>query len=132
MPWAEDYHASVFVRGPNEQTVLITDTRRPPPQLWKFPGGKMEAGEDPFETAIREVFEETGVTLKRENLALIETEHLDSHTKYFFLATTDSFAGFQQRSKDGEIAGIFDISYLHKMVDIHPRYYEVFLKAVAL
>jgi 8-oxo-dGTP pyrophosphatase MutT (NUDIX family) len=131
MPWAEDYHASVFIKGPDEQTVLITDTRRPPPQLWKFPGGKMEPGEDPFETALREAKEETGLSLQRENLTLIETTNLSNHTKYFFVAVTDSFEGFQNRSKDGEIAGIFDIEYLHKMVDIHPRYYEVFLKAVA-
>jgi 8-oxo-dGTP diphosphatase len=130
MPWAEDYHASVFIKGPDGKTVLITDTRRPPPQLWKFPGGKMEFGENPFETAVREVKEETGLTILIENLILIETINLGSHTKYFFSATTDSLEGLQKRSKDGEIAGIFDIDYLHKMVDIHPRYYEVFLKAV--
>ena len=132
MPWAEDYHASVFIRGPNDQTLLITDLRRPPPQLWKFPGGKLDRGvdTDPFDTAIREVKEETGVTILRRNLRLIEEQNLGTHTKYFFRATVDTFDGFRKRSLDDEIAGIFDIDYLHQMVDIHPHYYDVFCRAV--
>ena len=53
MAWAEDYHASVFIRGPNNTTVLIHDETRPPPRLWKFPGGKMEPNEDPDEYRVR-------------------------------------------------------------------------------
>ena len=31
--------------------------------LWEFPGGKIEAGESDLEAAVRECFEETGVTV---------------------------------------------------------------------
>jgi len=38
---------------------------------WTMPGGKLDFGEDLKEAAIREVLEETGIKLKKENLKFI-------------------------------------------------------------
>lgn len=32
---------------------------------WAFPGGRVEAGEHPLATAIREVYEETGIDISK-------------------------------------------------------------------
>lgn len=44
--------------------VLLTHWRRGKLHGWTLPGGGIEDGEDPVETVVREVFEETGLTAK--------------------------------------------------------------------
>lgn len=53
--------ASVVIR--NERGELLLQQRRYPAGSWAFPGGLMELGESTEETARREIFEETALTL---------------------------------------------------------------------
>ena len=42
--------------------------------VWEFPGGKIEAGESPFEALVRELKEEIGITVIAANL-LMQFQH---------------------------------------------------------
>jgi 8-oxo-dGTP pyrophosphatase MutT (NUDIX family) len=44
-----------------DKILFVRSTRTK--QLWAFPGGKSELGETPKETAVREVLEETGLSI---------------------------------------------------------------------
>lgn len=45
------------------------------PCFWQSVTGSMENNETPYDTAIREVFEETGIDIIRQNLTLIDAKH---------------------------------------------------------
>ena len=57
-----------------EQTVLLLKRANPPYQgYWSPPGGKMEFGESPTEDCIREIYEETSITITSPRLRAIQT-----------------------------------------------------------
>lgn len=57
-----------LVYNPITKKVLLVQEKTSVVKIWKFPGGYSEIGEDIFETAIREVKEETGLTCKFHSL----------------------------------------------------------------
>lgn len=58
------------------RTLLIHRRKPPNSGLLNAIGGKLEAGEDPYEAALREVAEETGLRLERLALRAILTIHV--------------------------------------------------------
>lgn len=58
-------------------------------EIWELPAGKLEAGEDPFEAAKRELSEECGLTADRfEDLGVVyATVGYDSERIYLWAAT---------------------------------------------
>lgn len=50
---------------------------------WALPGGKLEFGESPEETAVREAFEETGVWIANPQLAAVTNDIFESEGKHF-------------------------------------------------
>ncbi len=71
-----------------EHVVLLTKTKGPVFLVGKdnFPGGKMEPGESPFQAAIREVREETGLHIPEQSIALLREEGDAGYRLYTLVA----------------------------------------------
>jgi ADP-ribose pyrophosphatase YjhB (NUDIX family) len=66
-----------------------SETKKKFPGFWSIPGGHVEEGEDPLNSAIREVKEETDVTITPENIKLKVVamhHHLDRKEMYVAFA----------------------------------------------
>ena len=71
-----DYHLVVHVCVQNGEGKLLLTQRSPNkgfPHKWEWTGGSALAGEDSLSAAIREVREETGLTVHAENGMLLDT-----------------------------------------------------------
>jgi 8-oxo-dGTP diphosphatase len=61
--------AAALIDGEGRVLVQQRPPGKPMAGLWEFPGGKIEAGESPEQTLIRELKEELGVVVKADCLA---------------------------------------------------------------
>ncbi len=73
---------------------------------WNAPGGKLKEGETPEEGVIREVFEETGLQIKKPNLRgkifFVFAENGEYNQEvYIFYA--NSFSGKEKANEEGEL-----------------------------
>ncbi len=74
---------------------------------WIGVGGKFEAGESPEECLVREVKEETGLTLTSYRLRAVITFVSDEWgTEYMYLFTADGFEGEVGACEEGELAWV--------------------------
>ena len=74
---------------------------------WIGIGGKFNDGESPYECAVRETFEETGLTLLLAKLRGIVTFVSDEWgTEYMFVYTSDGFKGDLKECDEGSLEWI--------------------------
>ena len=72
---------------------------------WNFPGGHVEKGEYVTPSVIREMQEETGLTIEHPKLCGIKEFHKAKDGKRYivFLYTADRFSGDLKSSAEGEV-----------------------------
>lgn len=84
--------------------VLIQDRTDPEWSGITFPGGHVEKGEAFTDAVIREVFEETGLTISAPQLCGIKDWIEDDGSRYVVLLyKTDRFSGTLHSSAEGEV-----------------------------
>ncbi|OCO98161.1 MULTISPECIES: NUDIX domain-containing protein [unclassified Ensifer] len=86
MPTKPELASSVILEREGRY-LLVRRANPPSADMYAFPGGRAEPGETPAETALRELFEETG--LKARNPTLFETYDLpgkESEGRHFLLS----------------------------------------------
>lgn len=88
--------AVIFRKARDKYAVLLIKNRFA--EFWSFPKGHVEEGENEYQTAIREVKEETGIDIKIENGFRMESVYLIGKKKntekkavYFASLTTRAY-----------------------------------------
>lgn len=88
----------------NNGNVLIQDRIDPDWPGITFPGGHVEKGESFTDAVIREVFEETGLTVTNLQMCGVKDWTRDDGTRYLVLLyKTNQFEGKLSSSDEGEV-----------------------------
>ena len=84
--------------------ILVQDRKNPDWPGVTFPGGHVEPEEAFTDSVIREVFEETGLTIENPRLCGVKQFRTDDHERYVvFLYRADRFTGELRSSHEGEV-----------------------------
>ena len=84
--------------------ILVQDRKDPDWPGLCFPGGHVEPGESFVESVIREVYEETGLTIRQPQLCgtkQFQTKNGERYVVFFY--KTDRFSGTLQSSEEGDV-----------------------------
>ena len=101
---------------------VVLQYRSPEKNNWSgyaFPGGHIEEGESLVESVIREIKEETGLTISNPQLAAVKNWQLEDGTRYIvFCYKATEFTGQLRSSDEGEVSWVekdqlekLDLSY---------------------
>ena len=112
--------------------VLVQDKRNHPTwHGWNFPGGHVEKGEYVTPSVIREMQEETGLTIENPRLCGIKEFHALKNGKRYivFLYVADTFTGELKASDEGDIFWypISELAKSDKLIDGFGEMLTVFL-----
>lgn len=100
----EDWTCGVCLRTPTN-IVFVSEDLGMPPIYKKIPGGRRKpADKDILDTAVRELYEETGIRVCREQLVLKGSQPRHGHTYHLFSVEVpeDHIEGHFLRGKNSE------------------------------
>lgn len=101
------------------EELLLQDRIKTDWRGYCFPGGHVEPGESIVDSVIREIREETGLSVKTPKLCGIKQFPIAGGRYLVFFFKTDSFDGTLRSSEEGKVAWIHrkDLPAINKVSD---------------
>ena len=101
------------------EELLLQDRIKTDWRGYCFPGGHVEPGESIVDSVIREMREETGLTIKAPRLCGIKQFPIESGRYLVFFFKADAFDGELRSSEEGKVAWIHrkDLPAINKVSD---------------
>lgn len=97
------------------QNILVQDKINSSYTGVTFPGGHIEDGESLVDSMIREVFEETGLTIHSPKLCGVYDWICEDGTRYFvFIYKATEFSGKLRSSEEGQVRWIKKDTFLNE------------------
>lgn len=122
----DSLHAVAVLIITPEGTPLIRDPKKPVPRYWKLPGGRSEGEETPEECAVREIWQETGLKIKQDDLQVLDQQDRHSHTLTLFRIDLPSLKGLKKQGDEQEEIKVFSsLMEIGKMDDFFPNHRSV-------
>lgn len=121
---ATGYAVAVLIITP-QGVPLIRDPKKPVPVFWKLPGGRSNAPETAEQTAVREIKEEIGITIKEKELGIIHEEDRGNHVLIIFRINLSALPQLKKRGDEGEEIKIFSPQEILSMNDFFPNHLRV-------
>ena len=102
------------------QNLLLQNRVKKDWQGWAIPGGHVEAGESIVDSVIREMQEETGLTIRHPKLCGIKQFPIEGGRYLVFLFETEDFEGRLRSSEEGRMQWIHrkDLHNYHTVADL--------------
>ena len=101
-------------------------------EIWEFPGGSVEAGENPEQTMVRELKEELGIEVLKSNLALCLCDHKKKYSRLIVFFYVTRWKGEIQKSCHEDLRWFSYEECLEKKVpNINPTLFHTILSAVS-
>ncbi|MGT2926647.1 8-oxo-dGTP diphosphatase [Streptococcus cuniculipharyngis] len=102
---------------------VVMQYRHPKRYAWSglaFPGGHIEPGESMHAAVVREIFEETGLTIANPKLVGLKHFHtrVDGTRYLVFLYRTKAFSGQLRSSDEGEVLWVNQADLLNGNLDL--------------
>ena len=123
----------VVVINPLNQVLLVKRSVAPKEGFWCLPGGFMELGETPEESALRELKEETGLSGKIELLLGVSTNPSEQyHTALMVGYLIKTYSGMLMAGDDASDAAFFSHDTLPEIAfSSHERFIRIYCSAYA-
>ncbi|KAM8890780.1 nudix (nucleoside diphosphate linked moiety X)-type motif 4a isoform 1-T1 [Spinachia spinachia] len=121
--------ACLCFKAEDEDEVLLVSSSRHPDQ-WIVPGGGMEPDEEPSGAAVREVYEEAGVTGKLGRLVGVFEQNKDrKHRTYVFtLTVTETLEDWEDSVKIGRKRRWFKVDEAMMVLQSHKPVHAEYLQ----